>query len=151
MSLDTRKLDQLLRLLKKKSPVVHVGVLAGKNTRQGSGSNAEIGAKHEFGIDGMPQRSFLKVPIADNMESYLAKAGALDENAVLKEAVAANSLMPLMKKIGIVAETIVSDAFGSGGFGKWATWKIPGYENNTGQILVDSQQLRNSITSEVKE
>ncbi len=149
--MDTRKLDQLLRVLKKKSPIVHVGVLAGKNARQGTGTNAEIGAKHEFGIDGMPQRSFLKVPISDNLEKYLTKAGALDQNTVLKEAMAANSLVPLMKKVGITAEKIVSDAFASSGFGKWTPWKIPGYENNTGQVLVDTQQLRNSITSEVKE
>lgn len=149
--MSTKVLDNLLRVLKKNQPHVEVGILGAKNNREGNGSNAEIGAKHEFGSDGMPQRSFLKVPISDNLEKYLVKGGLFDEEAILKEAVAANSLAPVMKKIGIVAENIVSDAFASGGFGKWPAWKIPGYQNNTGQILVNTQQLRNSITSEVKE
>lgn len=112
-------------------------------------TNAAIGAVHEFGGPKMPQRSFLRVPISQNLQKYLENSGAFgkDELArVIKEA----SLLPWLKRIATVAETIVHDAFDTGGFGKWAKWKTKGYENNTGQILVDTQQLRNSITSDVK-
>lgn len=148
-------LDKLLKALKGKPPTVRVGVLGSKTARSNEGNgktqstNAEIGAVHEFGLGDMPQRSFLRVPIMDHLQSYMQNVGSLDEET-LKLVIKEGSVIQWLKQIGILAEAIVSDAFDTAGFGKWPGWKTPGYSNRANQILVDTQQLRNSITSEVQ-
>lgn len=143
-------LTNLLKAIKASDlPSLKVGVLGGSDVRDGGMSNATIGAKHEFGIDGMPQRSFLRVPINEHLADYLDETEAFDEEStknVMREA----SVVPWLQKVGIVALTVIQDAFASGGFGKWKAWRA-GYQSNTGDILVDTRQLRDSITSEVTE
>lgn len=148
-------LDKLLKALKQKAPVARIGILGEKNTRAGSGAaagNATIGAVHEYGSlsQGIPQRSFLRVPLTDRLGKDMEKAGALSE-AEFKEVLKTGSVVPWLKKIAIMAEGIVRQAFDTGGFGKWPKWKDPNYTNNANQLLVDTGQLRDSITSEVKE
>lgn len=141
-------LDAILKALKGPLPMARVGILGGGNSRSGKqSSNATIGAKHEFGEDGMPIRSFLRVPIIDNMQRYLEKSGAFTKD-VLKQIVSEKSLTQWVKKLGIVGESIVADGFASGGFGKWKPSNMRFKQNK--QTLVETQQLRNSITSEVK-
>lgn len=152
VKIDTKALDQLIKSLKGRLPVARVGVLGGKTARtskeSGVSTNAEIGAKHEFGNEGMPVRSFLRVPISDFMQKYLDKAGATNPEA-LKRLLQTGKLTEWVKKIGIVAEAIVADGFDSGGFGKWPPSDMRRKKNH--QTLVETQQLRNSITSDVKE
>src|SRR4051812_24455481 len=149
VELNLRGLDKFIKSLKGDLPTVRIGILGNGTARRGDKqSNAEIGYKHEFGASGMPMRSFLRVPLTDHMQEYLDKAGAFDPDA-FKNVIKTGSIKIWVQKIAVIAEQIVQDGFASGGFGKWAAWK-PGYQNRTGQILVDSQQLRNSITSEVK-
>lgn len=161
ITLETKGLDTLLKMLKKsKPPVARVGVLGNSPSRekkQGSTekrtlTNAEVGAVHEFGSPArnIPQRSFLRVPISENLEKYMENSGAFDNETMMK-VFQESTIVPWIKKVAILAEAIVSDAFDSAGFGKWAAWKTPGYKNQANQILVDTQQLRNSITHEVKE
>lgn len=147
-------LDSLLKALKQKPVVAKVGVLGSKVSRRNDGSgqsnpqtNADIGARHEFGI-GVPQRSFLRVPISENLEKYMENTGTLDKET-LKDVIKSGSVLSWVKTVAALATVIVGDAFNSGGFGKWPPW-APGYENNTGDILVDTQQLRDSITWEIK-
>lgn len=154
VTLNVAGLDKLIKALKKQPPSARVGILGDKNSRTAKGkhsSNAEVGAVHEFGAParGIPSRSFLRIPLTDNLQKYMEKENALDKD-VLADVVRQGSVVPWLQKIAVLAEKIVADAFSSGGFGKWPAWKTPGYTNNTGQILVDTQQLRNSITSEVK-
>jgi len=111
-------------------------------------TNAEVGARHEYGTSKMPARSFLRMPINDRLWTFLYRAGAFEKDAIEK-VIKTKTLRPYIEKIALSGEQCVAEAFKTGGFGKWAPWK-PGYTNNTGQILVDSQQLRNSISSEVK-
>lgn len=146
--MDTKVLAKLIRMTKGKLPVARVGILGRTNSRDGKKGNAEIGAKHEFGHEGMPVRSFLRVPIAEHYKEYLQKSGAFDEDAI-KNALAEGTLVPWMKKVGIIAEAIVSDGFDTGGFGKWEPSNMEIKKNK--QTLVETQQLRNSITSEVVE
>lgn len=145
---DTRKLDNLIKALSKDESTARVGILGQKNARRDDGSNASIGAKHEFGDEEVPMRSFLRQPITENMQAYLDKSGAFDK-AAAKKVVEEKSLVPWLKKVGIIAEQIVLDAFASGGFGKWKPSNMEYKKNH--QTLVETQQLRNSITSEVKE
>ena len=152
-TVNVKGLDQLIKALKAKVPVARVGILGSKTYRKSEGAgqptNAEIGAAHEFGTTKIPQRSFLRVPIANNLEKEMNSKGMLDKDT-LNEVVKSGTLMPWMEKVAIAAEACVSDAFATGGDGKWPAWKNPNYENNANMLLVDTTQLRESITSEVK-
>jgi hypothetical protein len=80
--IDTRKLDKILKALKGKQPVGRVGILGDKTKRKDHDTNASIGAKHEFGDSTMPQRSFLRLPIKENLQKYLDGAGAFDKESL---------------------------------------------------------------------
>lgn len=171
-TLETPGLDKLIRAMKAKAPSIRIGILGAKSARDeqavkggkavnaSSGklkaakgtvnveTNAEVGAIHEFGSKNSPQRSFLRVPIADNLGKEMERSGALDK-ASLAEVIKGGSILPWAKKIAVIAEGIVAEAFKTGGFGKW----VPSNMKNkkVHDTLVETQQLRNSITSEVKE
>lgn len=142
-------LDQLAKAFKK-MPVIRVGVLGKQNYRKNpkGPTNAEILAKHEFGLDGMPVRSVLRQPIIDNLENYLEEAGAFDKDT-LSEVVRSGKILPWALKVSITVERIIADAFATGGFGKWKASNMK-YKKNQ-QTLVETTQLEKSITTEVKE
>lgn len=149
IKIDTKALDAFVATLKGKIPVARVGILGDKAKRTGAGdSNAAVGAFHEFGTENLPIRSFLRIPITDKLQSYLEKSGAFDKS-VIRRVIKDKSLREWIAKIGIVAETIVADAFASGGFGKWKKSNMT--RKRVHMTLVETQQLRNSITSEVSE
>lgn len=143
-------LDAFIKILKGKPSVLKIGILQDTASRAGKINNATIGAVHEYGTATIPQRSFLRQPLAEHLSSYVENSNVFGKDT-FKQVIAKKSFVPYLQKIGIIGETVVSDAFNSGGFGKWPAWKNPGYENNTGMLLIDSQQLRNSITSAVVE
>lgn len=148
VQVDTKELDKIIRLFGMKMPITRVGII-GNNTRKGTGpSNADIGAAHEFGSTKVPKRSWLLMPLTSKLQGEVEKSKDLDESS-LKEAVKEGSLVRWFKTLGILGEKIIQEAFRTGGFGKWKQWS-KGYSNRTGQILVDTQQLRNSVTSDVK-
>lgn len=141
-------LEKLLKALKK-GGTIKVGILGDKDARKhGGGSNATIGLKHEFGLDGMPERSFLRMPIGSHLQRFLDKKGLFDKDA-LDKVFKKSSITPWLKKIGLAAEECIQDAFETGGFGQWAPWK-GSYKSKTGQILVDTTDLRDSISSQVE-
>lgn len=164
-TLEIKGLNQLLKALKSvRPPVIRIGIIGakagphfaiakpGQKAPKSAPTNAEIGAAHEFGAPtrGLPQRSFLRVPLADRLNKEMELSGALSE-ATTKDVIKEGSVVPYLKKIAVMAEGIVAGAFDSGGYGKWPAWKNSNYHNNANQLLVDTGQLRNSITSEVKE
>lgn len=178
--LNTMGLDKLMKILKNSNAKVRVGILGQSATRSIDSSipdgvsakgqpepdfdlpvskqlggadkqalnNAEIGAFHEFGTDKLPVRSFLRFPITAYMGKYLNKSKAFDM-AAFKKVLAEGSMVTWLKKVGLVAEVVVSDAFDSGGFGQWRPSNMGPKKNK--QTLIETQQLRNSITSEVVE
>lgn len=129
---------------------VCVGVLGDKASRSGDTgeTNASIGAKHEYGLDGMPVRSFLRMPMMLKLNDSLKNMGAMDANT-LKEIINKSKITLFLKNIGIVAENVIQDAFHTGGFGQWKPSNMQFKTNH--QTLVETQQLRNSITSEVRD
>lgn len=153
VEMKTKGLDQIIKALKDRLPTARVGVLGAKTNRKTDGkamaTNAGIGAVHEFGSSKMPQRSFLRVPIAEHLQKKMESSGAFDED-VLKEVVASGTIIPWIKKIAVLGEAIVAEGFATGGFGKWPAWKTPGYKNDDNRLLVDTRQLRDSISSDVK-
>src|SRR5208282_3165840 len=133
-------LEALIKACKGKLPVARVGILGKTNSRTGTeGSNATVGAAHEFGTTTMPQRSFLRMPLQEKLNGAINKSG-LTEDVVLREVIKTRSVKLWLQKIGVLAEGIILEAFASNGFGKWAKWKNPDYKNNTGNVLVDTQQ-----------
>jgi phage gpG-like protein len=146
-TINTKGLDQIIKALKH-IPQIRVGIL-GAGARSGSElDNATLGAFHEFGTTTMPRRSFLKEPITDNLDKRLQESGALDKNT-FKEVIKTGKLLDFAMKVAAIAEGIVVEAFHTNGFGKWKSWS-GSYRSKTGNILVDTTQLKNSITSEVK-
>ncbi len=137
-----------LRAAFKKVPHIKVGVIAG---RSGKGaSNAMIAAAHEFGTSTMPKRSIFRTPVKDHLNAYLAKAGAFDKETI-RRVIRERSIAAWMEKVLAIVLRIVDDGFESGGFGKWkALKKYVWRRKKTKQILVETGQLRRSITGEVR-
>jgi len=146
--LDDRILRQFIKILDGSDPQGKIGVLGGSKPRSDGGpTNAEIGLKHEFGKEGMPTRSWLRVPLMDHLEEYLDRAG-FNPEAVLKQVLADRSLRPLLEKIMVVCKRVVLDGFASCGFGKWPPSDMTHKKNH--QTLVETGQLRNSVETEIK-
>lgn len=150
IEIDSKKLKDLIEVIKD-FPALRLGILGTKGPRsdaQGP-SNAEIGKKHEFGEDGMPVRSFLRMPLIEKMSEYLESpesSRAFDED-LLKEVMESKDAEPWMKQVGATAELCVQDAFDTGGFGSWKKSRMEYKKNH--QTLVETKQLRQSISSEV--
>lgn len=136
-------------------PKVKIGVLGDKISRtkdlaikggDAKLTNAEIGAIHEYGTSQTPQRSWLRQPLIEQLETYLEQAGAFTKESVIS-IMREKSLNGFMRKVGVTAERVIQDGFDSGGFGKWPPSDMRRKKNK--QTLVETQQLRNSVTSEV--
>lgn len=152
VELNDKVLQKLIRAFKGNVPSAKVGVLGPKNARsQSDQTNAEIGIKHEFGDPSakppLPMRSFLRMPLTSFLRPYLEKSGIFDK-ASFKKIVNSASLQIWVEKIGIVGVRVVLDGFDSGGFGLWKRSNMKYKE--TKQTLVETEQLRDSIVSEVK-
>jgi phage gpG-like protein len=153
-SYNVKGLEKLLKALKEKPPVARIGILDGsthvpKKPTKGSASNAEIGAAHEFGTSrGIPRRSFLRAPIAANLDKEMERSGLLDKN-VLKEVIKQGSVRPWLEKVKDCAVACSLESFNTGGGGEWPAWKDPNYTNNGNQLLVDTHQLRDAVTGDV--
>jgi len=152
VDVDISGITKLLKALGE-VPETRIGVLGNKDERKrekGSGktpTNAEIGSFHEFGL-GQPKRSFLRMPLIEHLESEaLKEKDALRES--FEQAAEGDGLNALMNTLGAIGVEVVKTAFDTQGYGKWVKWKTPGYQNNTGKILNDTLQLRDSIAHEV--
>lgn len=147
-TMDLSGLDNLIKALKDSKPVGRIGILGDGAAREGEVSNAEIGLAHEFGTERLPMRSFLRMPLSTELYKRLAVKGAFDKQAK-KDILKQGSIVPWLKKVMITAEAIVLEAFSTTGFGMWKPSNMK-YKQNK-QTLVETQQLRDSITSEVVE
>lgn len=149
VQMDLKGLDAIIKSLKT-VPTIRVGILGGSSTRSGKGkeTNATIGARHEFGTSTLPIRSFLRMPITEKFQSFLEKSNLFDENA-FKRVVKEGSILQWAKALAITAEACILEAFATGGFGKWKPSNFARKKN--AETLVETKQLRDSITSEVKE
>lgn len=142
-------LKAVLKAIKGKPPIARVGILgnnAARSDGKGGPNNATIGSWHEFGTSQLPVRSFLRVPISEKLGKELENSGAFTPDAI-SQVVKQKSLRPWVEKMAVVAEGIVADAFDTGGFGQWKPSDMR--SKKVKQTLVETQQLRNSITSEV--
>lgn len=155
-TLNSKVLDDLIKAMKSKPVTAKVGILGNKNVRREGGSNATIGAAHEFGSSKLPQRSFLRMPISENLNKELEKAGGLDEE-VIKKVIKDKDFYNYVEKMAILAVSIVMQAFETGGFGKWpalsekyAQQRLNRHQGSQILVIPESHQLRDSITYEMK-
>jgi len=152
MNYNNSKLRAITKILKENKLKVKVGVLGDNGSRKdGRMNNATIGLFHEFGTYKMYARSFLRMPLSFKFNEYVSKAKGLGGAKLWETIYEERSMKPLLKKVGIIAERVVDDAFQTGGFGTWPdlhaeTW----LRKKNLQILIETGQLRRSITSEVK-
>lgn len=135
---DDSGLQNLIKELVNKKMSVKVGILGQDAARAGESNNAEIGAAHEFGTDSLPQRSFLRVPI-ENRLSQEVEAMNFEKKV---------SIGKLAHKVGNAAVKIIQEAFMTEGFGEWPISKRAEHD---GKTLVDTAQLRDSISYEVSQ
>ncbi len=168
LKFDFTGLHNVIRLLDTSGKyVVKVGIFGNKNSRQAAGkfsaslkrrkttkgkaaqTNAEVGFIHEMGSveRGIPQRSFLRMPIA--MKSKEIIKATLDGAA---ELIAKGNIRMLLARLGIACEQQIQLAFGSWGFGKWpANTLTTVLRKGSNSPLIDTAQLRRSIVSKVEE
>lgn len=147
-------LEELQKLLRKNKTKIKVGIL-GKQAREvlaedadnDAPDNATVGLWHEMGSETVDQRSWLRMPLIEKLYDKLSDSKALDKKTMDK-VIREKSFTDFAKKIALVAEECIQEAFDTGGFGKWKPSKMRG--KKVQQTLVETQQLRNSVTSEVK-
>lgn len=111
------------------------------------GTNADIGLAHEKGIKSknLPRRSWLEDPLRDHLKEYFVKAG---KKAI--ESMLMSSYTSAYAQLGLIAEVIIQKGFESGGYGKWKPLSpMTIARKGSSAILIDTAQLRRSITSEV--
>ena len=134
---------------------IRVGILGSKAARKngkGGMTNAEIGFINEFGSEKrkIPGRSFLGMPLRLYLSEYIKAKKSFGKKEVEK-AVKDGTLLLLAKKLGLVAEEVVEDAFATRGFGNWAENKPSTIKRKGSDMpLIDTGELRRSITSEAK-
>lgn len=145
------KLDSIIESLRN-MPKIRVGIL-GNAMRANSGvTNAQIGAAHEFGTEKIPARSFLRMPLTTRLPLKLKSAG-IDAKRLIEHA-ENGDMSGFVNKIGIAAQATILEAFDTGGFGTWQALKpeiIARKTDNQTQILVETTQLRDSVSYEVSE
>ena len=155
----TVKLDMAgFELLKKqledgKGLTVKVGILpntaARSNPSKGPDlNNAEVGLKQEFGSasEGVPVRSFLRMPLNTQLPKKMQQIGQAAWVGLIKE----DGVEFALEELGKLAVGVVQQGFDTRGFGQWAP-NAPYTIRKKGSSmpLIDTRQLRRSITSEV--
>ncbi len=128
-------------------PKVYIGVPASKNGMHESGINmATLLALHVLGAPsrGIPQRDPLRPPLIANAQRYSDLLALGLKNAL------ANGTDPKLvyEKIGVVATNDVKDYFITGNFKALSEKTIKA--KGSSKPLIDSEELRGSITYEVR-
>lgn len=129
---------------------VRVGILGGNAARVSGDTlnNPSLGAVHEFGVigKGIPSRSFLRMPVIQELPQALL----LTNKGTWQKVILKKGLLGALELLGAYALDVIQLAFDTGGFGSWAplskrTIKLKG----SNAILIDTAQMRQSITAEV--
>lgn len=106
----------------------------------------EVGAKHEYGSENTPLRSFLRMP-------FFVKSKELEKTLETQFRLVAEEGKPASDALGIVglkAQQISQDAFTNGGYGNWTPLSPTTIEEKgSSQILIDTGALGQSITWKV--
>jgi phage gpG-like protein len=127
-----------------------VGILGDKTARKDGegGSNALIGAVHEFGSVSrhIPERSFLRAPMATHLKKEVDKSAPR-----IARAFADGTPEIAFAILGKKGEKVSKAAFDTSNDGKWpANAPDTISEKGSDRPLIDTGQLRRSISSDVQ-
>ena len=142
-------LERIRKNLEQTKLVAKLGIFGDKNKRDDETvqTNADIGAFLEFGTKKMPRRSFLLDPLTIKGKELTKKVGQIIDRYIDEE----NGIETILELVGIYGESIVQEAFETGGFGAWQPIKeATANRKGSSQILIDSSQLRRSVISKVE-
>lgn len=132
-----------IRFYVEDTPHVYVKGKTGKPVMS-SLSTAEIGAIHEYGLGGMPKRSFLEMPLKTKLPEIFRWINFYSHTY--------KSLEQLFEKIAQLAYDEIMTAFETNGFGKWKKLSER-YKLITGRqepALTDTGILKSSISCNYK-
>lgn len=119
---------------------VVIGIPKKNNAQHEASTNADIGFKHEFGV-GVPQRSFLKISLLKDRDKIVKSTQKFLTKNPKKT----------LELIGVHGQNSVLESFKTEGFGKWKALSERTKEHKkSDKILIDTGQLRQSITFEVR-
>ena len=107
-------------------------------------STAEIGAIHEYGLGGMPKRSFLEMPLKTKLPEIFRWINFYSHTY--------KSLEELFQKIAELAYDEIMIAFETNGYGRWKKLS-QSYKKATGRTepaLTDTGILKDSINCNYK-
>lgn len=138
---------EVIEALSNSDAYAKIGILGGGTRTKGSVSNAEIGLAHEFGTSKLPMRSFLRMPLTTKLFGDMKASGMFKKKVVESLVEEKGGVIKYLKAVAVIAEGVVQKAFDTGGFGEWPASNMKNKKNK--QTLVESTQLRRSITSEV--
>ena len=150
VSLDDTTLKAVLADFAKNGKArVHLGVLGGSVDRAEPGaSNAVIGAAHEFGVvdKNLPARSWLRMPVITELPAALM----VTNKELLHRIIIKKGILGALEILGVYAMDVVMLAFDTGGFGHWEALSPKTIKRKgSAAILIDTAQLRKSVTAEV--
>lgn len=154
ISLNITKLQRLFKLLSGGLPKVKVGILSDTNQRtKDTLTNAQIGFTNEFGkmtgYPKIPPRSFIRMPLNLYFSKRLSEKKSVTGKE-LEKAIETGKTEQFAKKIGLIAEEVIQEAFETRGWGQWpknAPYTIE--QKGSDSPLIDTGQLRRAITSKV--
>lgn len=144
-------LERIRKNLEESKLTAKLGIFGDKNKRDDKTgrTNAEIGADHEFSVPSrnLPRRSFLLDPLTIKGKELTKKVGQIIDRYIDEE----NGIETILELVGIYGESIVQEAFETGGFGAWQPIKeATANRKGSWQELIASSQLRRSVISKVE-
>lgn len=144
-------LERIRENLEESKLTAKLGIFGDKNKRDDKTgrTNAEIGADHEFSVPSrnLSRRSFLLDPLTIKGKELTKKVGQIIDRYIDEE----GGIEKILELVGIYGESIVQEAFETGGFGTWEPIKeATANRKGSWQKLIASSQLRRSVISKVE-
>jgi hypothetical protein len=135
----------------KRKPYVKIGVMesAGAHKEAEGLSVVDVATFHEYGTEGVPERSFMRSTVDQNFESYVEKSIQLQGKVVLQQ-------LSVESALAILGEQIQSDIVNTINSGippelAESTLRAKTVNGKVGDTpLVDSGQLKQSIRYKVE-
>lgn len=149
-TLDLKGFEEAAKKLNFSTYVARVGILGNRDARKLGDpmGNAEIGLIQEVGSysNNIPARSWLRYPLIFKKNEFVKLITTKETTKLIDE----GKIKTVFLLIGLLAEKIIQQAFATQGFGTWEpNSPITIALKGSSKPLIDTSQLRRSVTSEV--
>ena len=142
VKLDTKKIQELKKMLK--ATTIRVGVPEGAGGYDDGSTIAEVAFYNEFGTARIPERSFIRSTFNEQRDTFIKFMGS----EAAKSLEGKQSMDTTIQRVGIKAQSEILKKFRDNDWDPNAPYTIAKKGSST--PLIDSGQLRQSITWEVK-